>query len=73
MEPNLDNLTSTRQTVRVVVWLGLGSFSTWPTGQAVSHDLAWVGVTVYTGKLFPRSPHMLSILRQTFPGRRLAL
>ena len=52
------------QAVRVMVWLGLESWSTRPTGQAV-RVMVWLGLESWsdTYTLFPRSHHMLSILR----------
>merc|ERR1712215_47008 len=51
------------QAVRVMVWLGLESWSTRPTGQAV-RVMVWLGLESWsdTYTLFPRSHHTLSIL-----------
>ena len=54
----------TGQEVRVMVWLGLESWSTRPTGQAV-RVMVWLGLESWsdTYTLFPRSHNTLSIIR----------
>merc|ERR1711867_326640 len=52
------------QAVKVMVWLGLESWSTRPTGQAV-RVMVWLGLESWsdTYTLFPWSHHTLSIVR----------